>query len=276
MNLRVALSLLVLLWADISFAQDRALYAQPEYKIKYRDTVGTYIQLVNYFDRTIYNKSIFLKKTISDNSAQYIAVPIDSISGIGVLTSTIETDIHIQIAKTLEIKNIKLKKNALNRIEIRSEMGFVSLPLKWGRTAYKTIYGNLVNAYDSVTTAIRIPSIIKSAKGKYYLTLNTIPPVRKTIYLKPSSIYYNPIYKSIPFQISNAQDYGDYKLFYSYYPYKKYKKCQEGKLGKAGFEILLQPKKLYRLEYRKKGKRRFKKKKFYMDISMEVFIMELD
>ncbi len=276
----LALLFVLVLFTASSQAQMANSYIEPEYKIRLRDTTGTFIKIINYFDRTVYKKDIFLKRTLGNGSANYIEVEIDPNSGIGVIPKSVDTPVHVQIGKTLEIKNVTFKKNQVNKIEIRSEEGFLSMPYKWGRAQAKGIKGTLQHAYDSTISNVVLPAKVKRNKGKYYLQLNTIPAIRKTIYLKPSTIFYSSVHRAIPIQIMNAKNFERYKLFYSKYPEKKWKLCNEGTFNEnnneAVFHLDLQPKKLYQIQYRKKGKKRYKKKDFYLDTSMDVFNLMLD
>ena len=275
MKLYLFLMVYILFFLNELAAQKNVKYIQPDYKIHTRDSAGTYLQIINYYDRTYYTNQIYLKKVFDNGSFQYIPMAIHKETGIGLIPNSINGKINLQIGKAFEIKDLSFKKDKVNKIEIRSEGGFVSLPLKWGRAQYQRIEGRIINVYDSAAVELTVPFIAELPKGKYVLKLRTIPEIKKIIYLKPSSIFYYPSYTSVPFRIINSQDYGDYKLFFSYYPYNEYKLCSKGSFGKDKFQLYLQPKKLYKIHYRKKGKRRYRKMKFYIDINMDVFNMEL-
>lgn len=274
MNLHSKLIILVLLWAGGACAQSRTTYIHPEYKIRLRDTVGTYVQLINYFDRSYYLHDIYLRQMHANGGWVYHKIPVDTSTGISVVPAN--TNFQVQIGKVLELRNVIFKKDKVTRIEIRNEGGFVALPVKWGKAPYKEITATFLYTYDSTLSNTTLPTAMELPQGKYNLSLNTLPEIRRTIYLKPSRILYFPIHKPVPFKMVCKKTNMEFKLFYAEYPDKKFVLCKKGDLKDGMLPIYLQPKKIYQLQYRKKGRKRYSKKRFYIAPNMELFILSLD
>ncbi len=270
------LTVLILLIAKTSTAQSSKDYIQPQYKIQYKDTNATLLQIVNYYDRTFYTKHIRLRRVLADSSAQYFYLYIDTASGIGFIPRAIKFKVQLLIGKTLLLQDIVLKQNKLNRIEIRSEGGFVSLPMRMNQSSnLHTIKGSIVNLYDSSAFDITLPYHKEHSSGTYYIHLKTNPVIHKKVYVKPSVAFEKTIDHDVLFQAINTRGYDDFKLFYANYPFKKFKLCKEGVLDNTSFVLWVQPMKMYKFIYRKKGRKKYKTKRFYISRSMATFVVEL-
>lgn len=273
LRLLFALSLVFII--SDSFGQSSS-YISPEFKVRYQDTTGRYIQLINYFDSSYYTREIYLRKKINEQQAEYYKIEIDTATGIGSLEEELLENMNLQIGKTLEIPNLELKQNKINKVEIRSEQGFLSVGLKSGRSNLKKISGTILNVYDSSIVSNSVPCKQELSKGKYFLKLETIPPIKRTLYIKPSKIVFFQVHRPVPLHIINKKAYDEYVLEFAHYPYKKFRLGKKGSLDEQQQILYLQPKKVYVMKYKKKGRHRYRKKKFYIDTSMELFNITLD
>ncbi len=258
--------------------QNNQQYIQPEYKIIRRDTMGTFIQIINYFDRSYYSKDIFLKKNVEENGSQFILLEMDSTSKIAPISTKFSPPYTLQIGKTLEIIDIELEAEKLNIIEIRGENGFLSLR----NFPSERIVDNAPKVqifkhnWQDTIEVNTIPKGIELPMGKYGVLWHTLPKKYYTVNLNPSEIKHIWNFTPIPFRIICTDSSMEYNLYAAAKPYKVFKALTTGESIRGFSNMVIQPYFAYRLEYRKKNRGRFKSKQFYVSNTMTEMTINLD
>lgn len=271
----VLLFVLTMIMSRAALAQSCPVYIHPEYKIRTRDTTGTYLQIINYFDRTFYQRDIYLKEILPDGSSTYTDIKINPLSGLGILPTKSLHKQNLQIAKCLEIENIKIKKNAINRIEIRDENGFLNMrycnPIKNQQSTKVKVINTVTK--DSFETDI--PETFSLPLGMYEIVVNVNPPLRKTVYIKPAQINRLPIYRSIPVKFMGLNNDTQIKIDKYNYKTKRYEKVFTIASVTENPTFYFLPRAKYKIYYKRKGKRRFRSAVFYLTKEMQEFIKVL-
>ncbi len=250
-------------------AQEVRRYIQPEYKMRYRDTVGTFLQVQNYFDRTYYTKEIYFRIKEGDEYYGESLSP-DTTNGLSKVVRTISKKADLRINKCFEIKDIIIQENKINRVEIREETGTLSLIMVD------------VERYDTANIPVVILTKEKEKKkkadtialgtlpltqslpiGSYKVLIKTIPEYVFTFYSKPAIVKLKYIREPVFFDIKNEKELAEIRIeAYNYYK-KKYYKCYNKVFDGSFDRIKILPKVLYKVQYRKIGKRKFKTDYFY-------------
>ncbi len=249
-------------------------YMKPEYKIHYKDTSGTYIRILNYFDRSFYQHNIVLKEHAADSFTRISYITIDTVTGYGKLTD-LDKNYELRIDRTLMIDTINIIKNKVCQIEIRDTKGFINLQAKNnGQQMYPT--GYLIDSMRQDSIPINLPFQSSLATGKYALKLETTPPIVRTIYLKPAAIFFKEFYSSVKVSLMNKEGYFEYTLYAATRPYTDWRMCSTGHLTGAKTTLYLQPNYLYRIHFKKKGRKKAIEKTFYINSNMKHFIYTLE
>lgn len=246
-------------------AQEARRYVHPEYKIRYRDTVGTYIQVQSYFDRSYYTNEIYFR--IKKGEDYYGEILSPDSNGLCKVVRTIDKNADLRINKCFEIKGITLKENKINRIEIREERGTLSLIItdvvRFDTASIEVLVIKQQKNNNGDTTRGTLPYAQLFPTGSYEVLVKTIPEYRFKYYAQPAAIKQKNINEPVFFDIKNEGEIAEIKMEAAYFPYKKFYPCYAKLFDGTFDQIKITPKRLYKVHYRKKGKRRFKKYTFY-------------
>lgn len=275
MSLRLILISFFLLCRFNSHAQISNNYIQPEYKIRLRDTTGTYLQVQNYFDRTYYKYNIYLKEILSDGTSRYAKIDIDTVTGLGLIPNNFVGIRNVQIQRSLEIQDVSIKKDAVNRIEIRNEQGFFNVYYSNYISNQQLTWMKVINTYTKDSFETKVPANISLPKGKYEIRFKTNPVIKRTVYIKPAQITTRGIYRCIPIQFLGLNSETEIVVHRYYYGDKVYKKIFTTKTSIVDPVYYFLPKAKYKISYRRKGKKRFRTDTFYLRTDMQKFIKTL-
>lgn len=274
-SLRICIILLSIFWVQLTFAQNNTQLIQAEYKIRYRDTTGTYLQVINYFDRSYYKYNIYLKEKLPNGSGRYAKMKIDTATGLGLIPERAIGKRNVQINRCLEIKDVTIKKNAINRIEIRNEKGFLNIFYPNPIANQQTTTMIVVNTYTKDSFQTEVPTALSLPQGKFEIIFKVHPKLKRTIYVKPSKIIHKRVYRSIPVKFNGLSLGTSIKVHKWNYTDKTYSKIYSGVATTDNPIIYFLPKTKYKIYYKRKEKRRSRSAVFYTRANMKEFILTM-
>lgn len=256
------------------FGQEKVSNFYPKFLINYKDTQGTYVRVLNYFTDKAINEniiwsykqdSIWLKKSLQINKE----------NGLAALPFLQNTSQNIFIQDYLELKNVLIKENKINTIKIWDTLAF--LYLQESKTNHgKNIEVGIWKENKTDTFTYTLPCKLQMPKGKYILHFNTTPPKEFSYYAKASELKKIKLNEEVEIRIMHSAKYAEIKVYKSLGKDKGYEYLFTQNIDEYFQNFYLQPFTFYKLEFRKKGKKKFKNYNTYIKPVSEYYNLILE
>lgn len=196
-----------LLWifnlSQYCFSQSNILNCELNYELKYKDTVGTFIEVIDYFtQKNIANQiyyltnedNILVQHQLIKNNNKFFQIDLEK-----------EKISTLYINNTIVLNNIVLKKNCINQIFLTERNA--CLVVNGSLSTKSSNHISIIESKSKDTIDLVYPFSKKMNAGNYTLFKNDVtPPFSKKINLNPNHVTIIEIDTTVFTEIINYND----------------------------------------------------------------------